>query len=255
MLLFDFDGVLMDSLDEVVLTAYNAVTGELSKTEQELPEGFAKVLRRNRFHVQPAGDFLTIARWCLDRYASEPDRLLTAADYAAVLKGETAPLRERTAQFFKTRRALIQSLGDSWLALHKPYQPLWDALKPYAERVVILTNKNREAVLRLTSHFNMTLVPEQIYSADGGATKLSNFMLITEHFPATQYHFIDDSLGNLRELRGHLIPLLASWGYIGPEDIAVAAKEGIEVQRQESLVKLLPRFFAEPGPRSPRSCC
>ena len=52
MVIFDFDGVLMDSVGEVALTTYNAATGRLCASLAEMPPGVAALFRRNRFHVQ-----------------------------------------------------------------------------------------------------------------------------------------------------------------------------------------------------------
>ena len=38
MLIFDFDGVLIDSLDEVTVSAYNAVANELITALEKLPQ-------------------------------------------------------------------------------------------------------------------------------------------------------------------------------------------------------------------------
>ena len=56
MLIFDFDGVLVNSLDEVVLTAYNAATDSLVTSLEQVPADLEQLFKRNRFHVQPIGD-------------------------------------------------------------------------------------------------------------------------------------------------------------------------------------------------------
>lgn len=53
MLIFDFDGVLIDSLDEVILTVYNTATGQQVTRLTDLAQPLVELFRRNRFHVQP----------------------------------------------------------------------------------------------------------------------------------------------------------------------------------------------------------
>ena len=57
MLIFDFDGVLINSIDEVVLTTYNATTATLHTALTDLPPELVSLFKRNRFHVQPFLDF------------------------------------------------------------------------------------------------------------------------------------------------------------------------------------------------------
>ena len=246
MLLFDFDGVMVDSLNEVAVTACNAATGGLATSFAETPKGFDELFRRNRFHIQPAADFPTVARWCLDHRATDPDRLLTRADYAAILARETEPAGRRRDHFFATRRKFVEKDRTAWLDLNAPYYPLWDGLKRLgAEHVVIVTNKNKPAVLELCHHFGLRILAENVYSAEGGASKQDNLILIQKRFRAPPYHFIDDSLPNLRDLQRDFAAspeihfLFADWGYCGPGEPETAAKEGFPVHCQESFVEFM----------------
>ena len=168
MLIFDFDGVLINSLDEVTLTAYNAATGNQVTSPADLPD--------------------------------------------------------RTLGIYEARSQFIAGDPQGWLALHRPYQPLWDYLRgnrKYA--VVILTNKNRDATLRLCRHFGLGVQAGDVYSGDHGAGKVENMRRIQKRFPGQSFGFIDDSVKNLRELENSINVenrmirlLLASWGYTGP---------------------------------------
>jgi beta-phosphoglucomutase-like phosphatase (HAD superfamily) len=48
MLIFDFDGVLINSLDEVTLTAYNAVTGKQVTSLADLPTALVGLFQHNK---------------------------------------------------------------------------------------------------------------------------------------------------------------------------------------------------------------
>ena len=56
MLIFDYDGVLMDSVREVAVTAYNMVQNTIATRLNQLPQTALDLFLRNRFHVQPIGD-------------------------------------------------------------------------------------------------------------------------------------------------------------------------------------------------------
>lgn len=251
MLIFDFDGVLLNSLDEVVVNAYNAVTGKLITSLEELPGDLVDLFKRNRFHFQPAGDAIPLMNWCLENYQKTPGRILTQTEYQEVFQSSDVPLIDRTNKFFSTRRLFIEKNKEIWLSLNAPYQPVWDELiKRGSERVVILTNKNRKATHSLCHHFSLKVLKENIYSGDNGATKIENLNKILKRFNSPKYYFIDDSLKNLRELDLHfnknkelLTLLFASWGYNGPEDKAMAQAYGYSVLKQEEFITFLDKWY------------
>ncbi|MFN8389474.1 MAG: HAD family hydrolase [Bdellovibrionota bacterium] len=251
MLIFDFDGILLNSVRENAVTAFNCVTGELTTSLAELPGNTAELFIRNRFHFQPAGDAPVLMEWCLGNQDRDPSQLLSAKEYRALIDAVHTPVKERTVSFFEARRRFVEKDKSSWLALNEPYQPLWDDLQALGPSdVVILTNKNRDAVLELAEYFRLAIRPENVYSGDHGATKLENLRVLEERFGRKSHHFVDDSLPNLTELdhgwnrggwdRGgkKLELLLGGWGYLAPDDRAAAAALGIPVVTQSEILTL-----------------
>ncbi|MGD9044424.1 MAG: hypothetical protein PVG06_11950 [Desulfobacterales bacterium] len=247
MLILDFDGVLINSLDEVTLTAYNTTTGELVTSLADLPSVLIELFQRNRFHVQSIGDAILLMRWCLDNHHSRSEHFLDPHEYKTLISGTTASLTDRTLRIYETRRQFIAKDPEGWLAHHRPYQPLWDhLLKHQKDAFVILTNKNQDATLRLCRSFGLEIDAADVYSGDQGASKVENMRQIQERFGNQQYDFIDDSVKNLRELENSLNEgtqmlrlLLASWGYTGPLDEKTARKYGYPVFTQKDLISLL----------------
>jgi phosphoglycolate phosphatase-like HAD superfamily hydrolase len=247
MLIFDFDGVLMDSLDEIVLTAYNAVNDTLSTSLDAISHEVILLFRQNRYLFQIIGDALPLMSWCLEHYRKAPRKYLKKDEFQTLVSNTITPLQERTNHFFATRSRLIDKNQALWLSLNRPFQPLWDALTSYgAEKVVVLTNKNQQAIAILCRHFNLELKEENIYSGDGGTTKIENMNYIDRRFKQTAYRFIDDSLANLHELDNHFnktnlfIRLFyAKWGYGGPGEAEAAQQAGFPVLQQEDVIAML----------------
>jgi phosphoglycolate phosphatase-like HAD superfamily hydrolase len=247
MLILDFDGVLINSLDEVVVTAYNATTAKLVTSPADLPTALVGLFQRNRFHVQSIGDGVLLMNWCLNNYRNKSEKILNPHEYEAVISGAAVSLTDRTLKIYETRGQFIAKDPKCWLALHQPYQPLWDHLiqrQKYA--FVLLTNKNRDATLRLCRHFGIGIQAVDIYSGDRGTSKAENMRQIQKRFGDELSGFIDDSVKNLRELQNSLnlgnktIPLLlASWGYTGPRDEKIAQEYGYPVLNQKDLISLL----------------
>lgn len=247
MLILDFDGVLINSLDEVTLTVYNTTTGKRVTSLADLPAALVGLFQRNRYHVQPIGDAILMMGWCLDHYRQCPTKNLTPGEYQALISNPQAPIIDRTNRIYETRSHFIARDFECWLALHQPYQPLWGELQqrsnfPY----VVLTNKNRDATLRLCRHFGLSIEAANLYSGDQGVSKVENMQQIRKRFGDQNYRFVDDSVKNLQELakafslgRKKIKMLLASWGYTGPGDEKEAQDDGFAVINQTDLIALV----------------
>jgi FMN phosphatase YigB (HAD superfamily) len=240
MLIFDFDGVLLDSLDEVAVTAFNVVSATPARSLEDLPSGYLELFRKNRYLVQPAADFPPFATWCINN-CSNPNTVLAPAEYLSLLKQDTTPWKERQRSFFSARKEFVQDEPKIWISLNKPIQPIWNELKSSADAVIILTNKNQEAVLDVTKQYGLELDAQNVYAADTGS-KLTNFRAIQERFGKNKHRFIDDSVKNLIDLRAkidssELDLLFADWGYCGPKDAQTAAEHGFSVYSQELTIK------------------
>lgn len=244
MLIFDFDGVLLNSVVEMSITAYNTVTGGLATSPEDLPGNAAELFVTNRFHVQPAGDAINLMAWCVENAGLPGNFRLEPAAYREIRDGSDVPLVERTGRFFAARKRFVAHDPFQWASLNTVYQPVWDVLKGQdAEGIVILTNKNREATVTLCHHFDLPVRPENVYSGDHGTNKIENLLAIQARFGREHYGFVDDSIGNLEELDAHfnadepcLELMLASWGYIGPDDHAIARRAGYAILDQAGLI-------------------
>jgi len=247
MLIFDFDGVLIDSLDEVTLTVYNAATGGLRTSLSSLPAGLVQLFKRNRFHVQPIGDGLALMNWCLANYQHEPGKILTSPEYQTIVAGASGALHDRTRLIYEKRSLLIDRDLESWVSLHRPFQPLWSQLIGHpGQAVLILTHKNKAATVQLCRYFGFKIEAKDIYSGDHSVTKVENMQRIQHRFGAQAYFFLDDSVKNLRELslafnqKEKVLELLfASWGYTGPEDEVIARSYGYPVFKQADMISFL----------------
>jgi len=247
MLIFDFDGVLINSLDEIVLTAYNAATDSLFTSMAEVPADLAQVFKNNRFQVQAIGDAIALMNWCLISWRKDSQKILTREEYLTIARGADLALADRTNLIYDTRKCFIEKDIGRWFALHQTYQPLWDELTRRKNHpFVILTNKDHDATLRLCRHFGLNIDAMDIYSGDSGVTKIENMLRIQERFGKEAFSFIDDSVKNLNELdlyfnteKKVLTLLLATWGYTGAQDSAMAQEYGYEVVQQTDAARRL----------------
>ena len=251
MLIFDFDGVLVDSVREVAATGYNAVTGKTVTRLDDVPPGLYDLFRRNRPVIRSAPELYTLMRWCVDHYEMRPEARLTREAFENLLVAEALPSDERASRFFEARDRFMDADRDAWLALNAPFQPLWDRLRDRlrdggGEGPVILTNKNQAAVLEICRHFGLTASPDAIYGGDENRPKTERMTRLDARYGDRPYTFIDDALGNLVEMDRHfngeeavIRPALARWGYLGPGDVDEARRFGYDVFDQDDVTAII----------------
>jgi FMN phosphatase YigB (HAD superfamily) len=247
MLIFDYDGVLLDSVREVAVTAYNMLQGTIATRLDQLPQAALDLFLRNRFHIQPIGDAPVLMKWCLEVAESDPAKLLSPAEYQDIIQRTDEPVAARTIRFFETRHRFKTRDLDAWFALNAPVQPIWRIMAENpVENFVLLTNKNREATISLSRHFGLEISDENVYSGDHGTTKIENMTQIIQRFARPTYSFFDDSVKNLREIDEHfnrqektISLIFAAWGYIGPDDAHTAKDFGYQVVALEEFAKSL----------------
>jgi len=237
MLIFDYDGVLLDSVREIAVTAYNMLKGTIVTRLDQLPPNALELFLRNRFHVQPIGDAPVLMKWCLAVGESDPDKLLSPGEYDKIIQQVAEPVAARTTRFFETRNRFKNKDLEAWRALNAPVQPLWRILiENPTENLVLLTNKNRDATISLSNHFGLKISDDNVYSGDHGTTKIENMTRIMQRFRKPAYEFIDDSVKNLREIDEYfnreeqtISLIFATWGYTGPDDARIAQDFGYQV--------------------------
>ena len=240
--IFDFDGVLMDSVCELAVSTYNAVTAAGISSTEELPRGYLERFRVNRSFGHDPYEMVLIARWVLEGL-NGPSKTITKADQGDLRLG--SPERgEITKDFFECRAKLVEREKELWLQLNQPFQPIWGHLRehlPY--ELLIVTTKNRVAVLDLCAYYELPVDPKNIYAGDDLASKSDHFLSLSKRFPGETLEFLEDSVENLLMLRKSLPKevcpelLVARWGYLSPEQLESAEKEGFKTFQQEEFLR------------------
>lgn len=245
-MVFDFDGVIIDSIDETAVTTFSVLTGEDVLSLEDLDHGFLHSFRNNRHLVQNAGDFIVLGKWCQQQESNSGSATLTKETFKHLQSTFAEHSKERVSNFFKTRSRLMQKDRDAWLALHRPYQPLFKELLKRKHRLILITNKNRKAVLEIMEYFGWPLDPLDVYSADGGFSKIHNFEKVASKLGRSVISYIDDNVSNLYELKtrfgSHINCYHARWGYTENSEIIEASRQGFIGLDQNELLGLLPHL-------------
>ena len=224
LLLLDFDGVIVNSIDECLLTSYNAfqkfenngVSLALDLSDITPPQ--QKYFNLYRKFVRPAGEYYLLHRAYKDKI-----EIIDSKSYHELLIFYKDKLPYYQKEFFNERKRLRLVNREKWLRLHSVYNNLaecWNILINIFN-IYIVSNKDKASIILLMNHFNLLVNENQIFGAENGNDKsiiITNIINENSAEPDNVY-FIDDNLDNLINVKKIGIKLyLAMWGYGNPDE-------------------------------------
>ena len=112
MWIFDFDGVIFDSVPEISISSFNAVRKCLVSDLNDLPQGYLETFRANRFAATRGGDMPVLALWCLEN----PGEKVTREAFAGFAATLPTSGDELESQFFAARAKLMEQDLGRWIS-------------------------------------------------------------------------------------------------------------------------------------------
>ena len=221
LLVFDFDGVLVDGMPEYWWSARRAALA--LKPQQQLPEqappGFS--LLRPLIHK---GWEMVLAALELSRHDLDLSAYLEAYDACTAAALERWQLQPAALQHSleSLRRDAIRDDGDAWLALHHPYPGVperLERLQAEGSDWLVLTTKGGSFASALLQAYG--LEPRAVYGHEQGSKPEVLLRLSAEQ--AQPLWFVEDRRPTLETVRRTdglqaVRCFLVSWGYLGPGD-------------------------------------
>jgi FMN phosphatase YigB (HAD superfamily) len=223
---FDFDGVLADTADEILVTAYNAVTGNRSCLLSEVPHEAYLFFKQWHEHALNAADMMSLLGLWADGFTGEVTRELLQS-YSKGIE------QELVSKLFKTRGELIALDCRAWASLTTPFQPLWEAVcKNRWGKPIIVTNKDGASVKAICNHHGMDLSQATLLSGDPNErgvvlSKRARIASVLEQHK--DLIFLEDSwphLAGVLDLPG-LSAGLVLWGPVSEGDKKAARDAGV----------------------------
>ena len=239
LLVFDFDGVLVDGMREYWWSAREAVL-ELApglEMPERTPEGFA--LLRPLIHK---GWEMVLMAAELSRADLDLDALLAhygeALDPALARWGWDSTLLQNTLE--RVRHGAISADRASWLALHSFYPGVPERLTALAQEGaawIVLTTKGGAFAQELLAAAG--LAPAAVFGHEQGSKPE---VLARLREPGRTLWFVEDRRPTLELVRATpgleaVRCFLVSWGYLGPGD---------RDRLPEGIALLEPQAFAAP---------
>jgi phosphoglycolate phosphatase-like HAD superfamily hydrolase len=227
LLVFDFDGVIVDGMEEYWWSARSACLQLTQASAGGLPSSVPSLFRQLRPWVHHGWEMVLIAAQLLE--AESPLRQRGAGAYAADYDRQTAlALEERGWSSLRlqevleaVRREAIINDRAAWLGRHRPFPGVVDRLRHLAEEGVdwaVLTTKGAAFTAELLQAF--ALRPARLLGHEAGP-KPQVLLQLQEAWRLRG--FVEDRRATLETVRGtaglEALPcFLASWGYLRPSD-------------------------------------
>lgn len=132
--------------------------------------------------------------------------------------------------FGRARDEWMRDDLNSWLAAHRFYRGVVDAVNKSTLPSYIITTKERRFAVALIRHIGLAVGEEQVYGLESGP-KLDVLTKISRRHPQAAIHFVEDRLKTLLKVQpeaGNWLYLyFASWGYVtdAEREIAESAAE------------------------------
>ena len=245
LLVFDFDGVLVDGMAEYWWSARRAALALCPKQPlpEQAPPGFAQL--RPLIHK---GWEMVLCALELSRSDLDLSAYLSAYDEQLALALSRWQLTPAALQssLERLRSEAIQSDPQAWLQLHRPYPGVIKRLQQLtadASPWMVLTTKGGAFARELLQAYG--LAPAAVYGHEQGSKP--EVLLQLSHSQGRALWFVEDRRPTLETVRRTagleaVRCFLVSWGYLGPSD---------REQLPAGISLLEPERFAEPLARWP----
>ena len=241
LLVFDFDGVIVDGMNEYWWSARRACL-QLNPAV-DLPESTPPQFRQLRPWIHHGWEMVLSAaliseqRGPLEQLGVQAFVHDYTAQCTAALErfGWTPALLQQTLEV--VRADAVRTDRDSWLALHQPYPGVPERLTAFSEENMawaVLTTKARDFTAELLA--SMGLKPERLDGHESGSKPEVLRRLACDW---TLEGFVEDRRPTLETVRTtpglETLPCwLVSWGYLRPTDVTDLSG-GIRLLRPEQF--------------------
>jgi beta-phosphoglucomutase-like phosphatase (HAD superfamily) len=237
-LALDFDGVICDSTEECIVTAWNAWREGRARAPQDVPEPYRSALRRERNYVRTAGEYLIVLETAAKGFV-----IGSQDEYDSLLDHFKPALAQFAEVFFNARNRLRAESERQWLDLHQIYAGIPEGLRQLTLicNIFVVTGKDRESVMLFFDRMKLPLADDHIYDKDAAVDKLQAIRKINAHY------FIDDNINHLRPIHeAGFGALMAGWGYHTDEHVELAKRLGVPIVGLDNWVKTVQREMRLP---------
>ena len=254
-LVFDFDGVICNSIHDSLMTAVNSYiqfvpehrlpldgplkAGAIFAFEKAHPEFFGRFSR-----LMPMGNFAQDYYVFLSIIENDTSGKVTdQAGFDAFKRAIPEETRSSYQElFYEYRQSMQDSDPEGWASRLPPFPGIPESIHSLSERYLcaIATSKDYQSVDLILSHYGLRdyFQTENILDKDFAASKRDHLIRFhQEHdIPFEAIHFIDDKVLHLVEVKDLGVhAYLSTWGFNTEREHEMARKEGIALLKLDDL--------------------
>lgn len=225
---FDFDGLLVDGLNECVLVSWNGfhnigVDSFGPDGLEAIPAKFIDTFKNHRNFSRHLGHFVT-PFYVRGHFKNQAD-FDTA--YAAIDESIVSSFVTRVNAY---RKAARKSQYKLWLEYHSFYRGMEKQLKEITAPIYIVTGKDAASVDEILQHANISIPITHIFGECRDKVSVLNHIAKMERVSTNEISFFDDNISNACSTYQHgFDSYWATWGYNAPDHWQIAQAAAVPI--------------------------
>lgn len=240
LLALDFDGVVVDGLDECLLVAWNVFHGRAiddfnRDALHAIPEEFRNKFRLLRSYVRHDGHFIVPFH---DDGTAPVDSGSFSERYAAMPSDFRNEFRQA---FMAYREAARQLHPEFWAQLHTLLIDI-EGLFSLGHEVKIVSGKDAQSISAILCQHGLHLADSDIFGRMTDKREVLTHLKDEANRKGQNMTFVDDNIENVIEaaqLELGINALWANWGYRSPDHQAMASSYAVTEVTADSLFDFL----------------
>ncbi len=256
-LALDFDGVIVDSVRDAFVTAYNAYVKIFPDTKllggkQITPEDiFEGTIFKNKIYLE-----YEIYR-CFTNTGGQQVAAIRAIDKNLNITKEEKfvdylnemgdkKLKKYDDEFYLERKKIFEKDNNAWYSLTPAFEVIETLKKINKKNIYIVSSKNKEAISNTLKHNNVDFPEEKILDKYYEIDKLKKLRKIAKDLKIKEeeINFVDDMLLHIAPVRNNskIKCHLSTWGYNNEDQRKKSKQLGINLLTQKDFIKLLEKL-------------
>ncbi len=243
-LILDFDGVIADSVNECLLSSYNAYLSYIEEDKEffsidDIPKNYVDKFKKLRPKIRYGQDYLYI-----HHILKKELKITTQKQFDTFIDDHKDLNDIFYSLYYQARNRFISNHRPKWLQANPLYPGIKDFLDSLAPQdTYICTTKESSFAIEILHGNHIYLLEDNIFQAKGDLTKdqIITKILQENDYDVTNSIFIDDHIHMVQSVaQTGIRSILACWGYNSPKEhkiIKEAGLESLELDKLESLLK------------------
>jgi len=241
-LALDFDGVVINSVEECLFVSFNAyaqLTGTATAASlEQIDPMIVDEFKRMRNFIRAGADFVYINMAIIQKI-----KITNQQEFDDFCHSYKELEKTFFDSFYQHREQLSSGNPDLWIKLNPLYRGMQDFLMHYPDkdRLFIITTKKLLFVQKILSFYNIPFIDAHLFNADKIRSKKSIILELLDTYTIDPQHFwfIDDQVDTLIQVRDIQINcLLAEWGYNDSEQVELGKQHLIPAINLDDMKRI-----------------